>query len=236
MLNYDDPFLRKAKLPEHVCPVWFSLTDENADVCALSIRQETDGMSFVLEDQEEGTFVVRIPAMGRHNVANALAAYCAATRLGCDPHGVIKGLSNFEQTGRRQKVVHSKGVTVIEDCYNANPDSMKAALAMFREYPCKRRFALLGDMLELGDISRAAHEEVGRQAVENKVDYLVTYGEQAKRIAVVAAAKGLPTLHADTYAQAAETLLNKMQPGDALLVKASRGMALEKVLEIFYKE
>ena len=81
---------------------------------------------------------------------------------------------------------------VIEDCYNANPDSMKAALAMFREYPCKRRFALLGDMLELGDISRAAHEEVGRQAVENKVDYLVTYGEQAKRIAVVAAARGCP--------------------------------------------
>ena len=236
VLNYDDPFLRKAVLPDHVRPVWFSLGDENADVCALSIQQDEKGMSFVLEDQEHGTFVVNIPAMGRHNVANALAAYCAATRLGCDAKRVIRGLSNFEQTGRRQKVVHSKGVTVIEDCYNANPDSMKAALAMFKDFPCKRRFALLGDMLELGDISRAAHEEVGRQAVENKVDYLVTYGEQAKRIAVVAAAKGLPTLHADTYAQAAEALLNKMQPGDALLVKASRGMALEKVLEIFYKE
>ena len=74
-----------------------------------------------------------------------------------------------------QKVVHVRGVDVIEDCYNANPDSMKAALAMFREYPCKRRFARLGDMLELGDISRAAHEEVGRQAVENKVDYPVSY-------------------------------------------------------------
>ena len=169
-------------------------------------------------------------------MANALAAYCAATRLGLNARRVIAGLADFEQTGMRQKVVHVRGVDVIEDCYNANPDSMKAALAMFREYPCKRRFALLGDMLELGDISRAAHEEVGRQAVENKVDYLVTYGEQAKRIAVVAAAKGLPTLHADTYAQAAEALLNKMQPGDALLVKASRGMALEKVLEIFYKE
>ena len=172
-------------------------------------------MSFVLEDHEEGTFLVKIPAMGRHNVANALAAYCAATRLGLNARRVIAGLADFEQTGMRQKVVHVRGVDVIEDCYNANPDSMKAALAMFREYPCKRRFALLGDMLELGDISRAAHEEVGRQAVENKVDYLVTYGEQAKRIAVVAAAKGLPTLHADTYAQAAETLLNKMQPGDA---------------------
>ena len=236
VLNGDDPFLRKAVLPDHVRPVWFSLGDENADVCALSIQQDENGMSFVLEDHEEGTFLVKIPAMGRHNVANALAAYCAATRLGLNARRVIAGLADFEQTGMRQKVVHVRGVDVIEDCYNANPDSMKAALAMFREYPCKRRFALLGDMLELGDISRAAHEEVGRQAVENKVDYLVTYGEQAKRIAVVAAAKGLPTLHADTYAQAAETLLNKMQPGDALLVKASRGMALEKVLEIFYKE
>ena len=236
VLNGDDPLLRKAVLPDHVRPVWFSLGDENADVCALSIQQDEKGMSFVLEDHEEGTFLVKIPAMGRHNVANALAAYCAATRLGLNARRVIAGLADFEQTGMRQKVVHVRGVDVIEDCYNANPDSMKAALAMFREYPCKRRFALLGDMLELGDISRAAHEEVGRQAVENKVDYLVTYGEQAKRIAVVAAAKGLPTLHADTYAQAAETLLNKMQPGDALLVKASRGMALEKVLEIFYKE
>ena len=161
---------RSAKLPAHVKPVWFSLADENADVCALSIRQEEDGMSFVLEDQEEGTFVVKIPAMGKHNVANALAAYCAATRLGLNARRVIAGLADFEQTGMRQKVVHVRGVDVIEDCYNANPDSMKAALAMFREYPCKRRFALLGDMLELGDLSREAHEEVGRQAAESGID------------------------------------------------------------------
>ena len=236
VLNYDDKFLRAAKLPAHVKPVWFSLADENADVCALSIRQEEDGMSFVLEDQEEGTFVVKIPAMGKHNVANALAAYCAATRLGCDPRGVIKGLSNFEQTGRRQKVVHSKGVTVIEDCYNANPDSMKAALAMFKEFPCKRRFALLGDMLELGELSREAHEELGRLAAESDLYCLVTYGENAKRTAVVAAAKGVKTLHANNYREAADALLNRIEPGDALLVKASRGMALEKVLEIFYAE
>ena len=144
MLNGDDPFLRKAVLPDHVRPVWFSLGDENADVCALSIQQDEKGMSFVLEDHEEGTFLVKIPAMGRHNVANALAAYCAATRLGLDARRVIAGLADFEQTGMRQKVVHARGVDVIEDCYNANPDSMKAALAMFREYPCKRRFALLG--------------------------------------------------------------------------------------------
>ena len=236
VLNYDDPFLRKAVLPAHVRPVWFSLSDENADVCALSIRQETDGMSFVLEDQEHGTFVVNIPAMGRHNVANALAAYCAATRLGCDAKRVVRGLSNFEQTGRRQKVVDSEGVTVIEDCYNANPDSMKAALAMFKDFPCKRRFALLGDMLELGDLSREAHEELGRLAAESGLYCLITYGEQAKRTAVVAAAKGVETLHADSYREAADALLSRVQPGDAVLVKASHGMALEKVLDIFYEE
>ena len=236
VLNYDDPFLRKAVLPAHVRPVWFSLSDENADVCALSIRQETDGMSFVLEDQEHGTFVVNIPAMGRHNVANALAAYCAATRLGCDAKRVVRGLSNFEQTGRRQKVVDSEGVTVIEDCYNANPDSMKAALAMFKDFPCKRRFALLGDMLELGDLSREAHEELGRLAAESGLYCLITYGEQAKRTAVVAAAKGVETLHAENYREAADALLDRVQPGDAVLVKASHGMALEKVLDIFYEE
>ena len=115
--------------------------------------------------------------MGKHNVANALVAYCrqsawAATRARCH-----QGAFHFEQTGRRQKVVHSKGVTVIEDCYNANPDSMKAALAMFKEFPCKRRFALLGDMLELGELSREAHEELGRLAAESDLYCLVTYGE-----------------------------------------------------------
>ena len=235
VLNGDDPFLRKAELPKHVRPVWFSLGDEGADVCALSIQQEADGMSFVLEDHEEGTFMVHIPAMGRHNVANALAAYCAATRLGLNARKVLRGISNFEQTGMRQKIVHSNGVDVIEDCYNANPDSMKAALAMFREYPCKRRFALLGDMLELGEMSASAHEELGRQAAGAGLTTLVTYGPEAARTAEAARAAGLAdVVHAGDYQQAADALLARMKAGDALLVKASRGMALEKALALFY--
>ena len=235
VLNGDDPFLRKAVLPDHVRPVWFSLGDENADVCALSIQQDEKGMSFVLEDHEEGTFLVKIPAMGRHNVANALAAYCAATRLGLNARRVIAGLADFEQTGMRQKVVHIRGVDVIEDCYNANPDSMKAALAMFKEYPCKRRFALLGDMLELGGMSAPAHEELGRQAAEAGLTALVTYGPEAARTAKAAKDAGLAdVVHAEDYQQAADALLARMAPGDALLVKASRGMALEKALALFY--
>ena len=236
VLNGDDPFLRKAKLPDHVRPIWFSLGDEDADVCALNIRQEGDGMTFTLEDGEEDTTEVHIPAMGRHNVANALAAYAAATRLGLSAKKVIAGLEQFQQTGMRQKVVHSKGVDVIEDCYNANPDSMKAALAMFREYPCKRRFALLGDMLELGEMSGPAHAEAGRQAAEYGVDVLLCYGPESARMAEAASAAGVKAAHVASYREAADALLSQMQPGDALLVKASRGMALEKALEIFYNE
>lgn len=237
VLNGDDPFLRKAALPDHVRPVWFSLGDEEgADVCALSIQQEGDGMRFVLEDREEGSFDVTIPAMGRHNVANALAAYCAATRLGLDARRVIAGLADFQQTGMRQHVVHSKGVDVIEDCYNANPDSMKAALAMFHEYPCRRRFALLGDMLELGELSGQAHAEVGRQAAECGLDLLVCYGEASADMARTAQAAGVNAVHAASYREAADALLAQLRPGDALLVKASRGMALEKALKIVYEE
>ena len=236
VLNGDDPFLRKAALPGHVRPVWFSLGDADADVCAQDVHPEGDGMAFTLVDRNAGRFPVQIPAMGRHNVANALAAYAAATRLGLDPKGVIAGLADFQQTGMRQKVVHSKGMDVIEDCYNANPDSMKAALTMFREYPAKRRYALLGDMLELGGISPSAHEEVGRQAAAAGLELLVCYGEEAKHTAKAAAAAGLKAVHAATYREAADLLLAAMQPGDALLVKASRGMALEKALEIFYAE
>ena len=142
---------------------------------------------------------------------------CAGGLLRRHPSGLRSpqgdpGPGAFEQTGRRQKVVDSKGVTVIEDCYNANPDSMKAALAMFKEFPCKRRFALLGDMLELGDLSREAHEELGRLAAESDLYCLVTYGEQAKRTAVVAAAKGQKTLHANNYREAADACSTASSP------------------------
>jgi len=236
VLNFDDPFLRAAQLPGHVKPVWFSLCSGEADVFASHISQQGAQTSFLLEDQENGSFMVRIPAIGRHNVANALAAYCAATRLGADPRTAAAGLEDFEQTGMRQHMVEHGGVTVIEDCYNANPDSMAAALAMFREYPCQRRYALLGDMLELGDTSRASHEQLGALAAACGLDGLVTYGSEAKRTAVVAAAKGVQTVHAATHAEAAETLAKWVRPGDAVLVKASRGMALEKALALFYAQ
>ena len=105
VLNYDDPFLRKAELPAHVRPVWYSMTSQEADVYASAIRQENDGMSFLLDDVENGCFMVHIPALGRHNVANALAAYCAASQLGLTPKEAIQQMKEFRQTGMRQHML-----------------------------------------------------------------------------------------------------------------------------------
>ena len=231
VLNYDDPFLRKAELPAHVRPVWYSMTSQEADVCASAIRQENDGMSFLLDDDENGCFMVHIPALGRHNVANALAAYCAASQLGLTPKEAIQQMKQFRQTGMRQHMLDCHGVRIIEDCYNANPTSMRAALAMFKDYPCKRRFAVLADMLELGDEARTEHEELGRLVAQSAVDVLITYGELAHRTATVAAAKGVRTIHAHNYDEIAGFLAKATAPGDAVLFKGSRAMALENAVE-----
>ncbi len=236
VLNRDDAYLRGAVLPAHVRPVWYSLADQTADVYASDIQPGTDNTCFILEDAQNGSFPVELPAIGRHNIYNALAAYAAATRLGLDAAKAAAALEHFQQTGMRQHIVHHSGVTVIEDCYNANPDSMRAALAMFQNYPCKRRFALLGDMLELGGISEQAHEELGVLAAKSGLYCLVTYGDRAERTAITAAAKGQKTIHAHSWREAADALINRVAPGDAVLVKASRGMALENALRLFYDE
>ena len=235
LLCDDNDLLHTVDIPRlHI--VRYGLNSPRAEIKATIVSATPLSTNFMLHAEGQ-SWRATIPGTGEHLVLNALAAFGAGRAMGIPAETAIEALKNYTPSGQRQKVVEHEGITMVEDCYNASPDSMRAAIKTLGRFPCDgRRIFVAADMLELGDISRAAHEEVGRQAVENKVDYLVTYGEQAKRIAVVAAAKGLPTLHADTYAQAAEALLNKMQPGDALLVKASRGMALEKVLEIFYKE
>ena len=235
VLNADNDLLPTAQVPARLQAVWFGIDAENVDVRATDITTGTDGTTFKIVDKAYGTFNAFIPTAGVHTVYDALAAYAAATRLGLDAARCAAALATYQTTGMRQHIVEKGGVTFVEDCYNASPDSMKAALAMFKEYPCKRRFALLGDMLELGGMSAPAHEELGRQAAEAGLTALVTYGPEAARTAKAAKDAGLAdVVHAEDYQQAADALLARMAPGDALLVKASRGMALEKALALFY--
>ena len=176
-----------------------------------------------------------IPALGMHSVYDALAAYAAATRMGLDAARCAAALADYQTTGMRQKVVENGGRVFIEDCYNASPDSMRASLNMFREYPCKgRRFALLGDMLELGSIEEEAHRQVGRWAAESGLAHLVTLGSASRFAADEAEKAGLAVTRCQTHEEAAQVLAGLMAPGDALLAKGSRGMRLEQVLQLLY--
>lgn len=233
-LNADDDLLPTAKLPERLRPVWFGIDSPDADVRAVEITAGDNGTDFVLSDKEYGDFPVHIPTVGLHTVSDALAAYAAATRLGLDPAKAAAALSNYQTTGMRQNIVHKAGVTVIEDCYNASPDSMRAALGVLKNQPAERRVALLGDMLELGSVSEEAHRQVGEWAAEAGVDLLIAYGPLSAAMAQAAAEKGVTTLHCETEQDVVGYVRQNVHAGDALLAKASHAMKLDQVLEQFY--
>lgn len=235
VLNGDDDYLPSARVPGRLHPVYFSLSDHNADVTASGVFVSASGTRFRLRDKEFGSYDVTIPAMGEHNVRNALSAYALATRLGLDPAAAARALSQYRTTGHRQNITHHAGVTVIEDCYNANPDSMKAALRTLEAYPTQgRRIAVLGDMFELGAISDAAHTQLGEDAAQSSVAFLITVGEAARLTHRRAVALGVPAVHCADKKDAAALLISYCEPDDVVLVKASHGMAFETILDDLY--
>ena len=236
-LNADNDLLPTAKIPPRLRPVWFGIDAANADVRAVDIDPAGTGTSFTLVDKEFGKFEVTIPTAGRHTVYDALAAYAAATRLGLDAARAAAALADYRTTGMRQNIVEKQGVTVIEDCYNASPDSMKAALSVLHDLPVQgRRIALLGDMLELGDATETGHRQTGEWAAGAGVDLLIAYGSLSTAMAEAAKAKEVSVIHCQTAQEVVQCLQQNVHPGDALLAKASHAMGLEDVLQKFYAE
>lgn len=239
VLCADDDLLTRAQIPARLRRVQFGIDNRFAQVVAKEIRSSAQGERFVICDKQNGEFEAFIPALGRHNIYNALAAYTAATRLGLDPAGCAAALSGYQTTGMRQRITLHGGMTMVEDCYNANPDSMAAALntlAALGKTNGGRTVAVLGDMLELGDISPKAHFEVGVWAAEHGVSLLCCCGEQAKQMVEGAKkAKLDQAFWFATKAQAAAFLAQNCRAGDTVLFKASRGMAFEELFGELYR-
>ena len=236
VLNGDDAMLRGASLPGRLRPVWFGIDDAAADVRAEEIRDADGGTAFTLVDAEHGRFAVTIPTVGLHTVRDALAAYAAATRLGLDPARAAAALARYQTTGMRQNVAEHGGVTFIEDCYNASPDSMRAALDILARRtpgPGGRRIAVLGDMFELGDASEAAHRETGAWAAD-AADLLIAVGERSAAMAQEARKKGAATLYCQNTGEVVEYLGSNLRPGDVVLAKASHAMGFEQMLTALY--
>ena len=170
--------------------------------------------------------VIEVPVGGEAFVYNSLAAISVGKALGISMDKIKQGILKFELTKMRLDVQKSsKGYTIINDCYNANYDSMKSALQYLNRTPGNRKIAVLGDMLELGDFSKKLHEGVG-----NKVDILITVGKEAKNIAKIAMENNVETYEYTDNNSAISKLKEILEPEDAVLVKASNSMNFKEIV------
>lgn len=235
VLNADDPYCDQLKKKCSGKIVTFGIEKE-ADVRALDIRQGTDCTELLLRAGGSSA-EVRLRVLGKHNVYNAAAAAAAALAIGMSLDAVQQGLNDFTPVSMRSEIKQLQGRAVLADYYNANPASMEAALVTLMSLaPGARAIAVLGDMLELGKTTEEAHRAIGAIAAKLGVTGLITIGSLAKQIAEGAIEAGLPkdrVLQAKTHEEAAALLRTLSRPGDAVLVKGSRGMKMEKILEVF---
>jgi UDP-N-acetylmuramoyl-tripeptide--D-alanyl-D-alanine ligase len=204
---------------------------DQGDVVAQNIEQCVKGSKFRLSCGARTT-QVWLPVYGEHMVINACLAAAVGLEVGLTLEECAAGLAKTTIPGNRLKIQNLGPVLVINDAYNANPDSMVAALKTATQLMVKgRRVAALGRMGELGRESESAHRRVGRAVAEFEFDYLVTVGEEARLMAEAASSAGLKSAdRADTHEQAVEALLDYLGPGDLLLVKGSLSSAMDRVV------
>lgn len=175
---------------------------------------------------------VQIPAAGEHNVYNALAAACVGNLFGLSEEQIKQGIASVEKLDGRNRLLEKDGITIIDDCYNANPVSMKASIDVLGK-AAGRKIAVLGDMGELGPDTKRLHEMVGRHFAEKKIDALFCTGELAAGIVSAAKAAGSTAeiIYTDGRQELIEKLINYKKDGDTILVKASHFMQFSDIVK-----
>ncbi|HEV2693786.1 MAG TPA: UDP-N-acetylmuramoyl-tripeptide--D-alanyl-D-alanine ligase [Verrucomicrobiae bacterium] len=214
-------------------------TGDKSDWRAKKIRLDKSGVTFQVECAKENfSGECRVNLLGKHQVTNALLAAAVGAELGLSRAEVLAGLAECQPQKMRMQYWEANGVRVLDDAYNANADSMRAALETLCGLPLQgRRVAVLGDMAELGAHGEAAHEEIGRLAAELKIGQLFTVGKNSVATAKAARAAGLTRVIEFVDVEAAvKAVKNFLKPGDVVLLKASRSSRLERIAETLKTE
>ena len=235
LLNGDDTLLRYLD-QQPVQRITYFGRSEGCSVQAFDVRQDDDKLRFRVEAGKL-SFPVELNLEGEHFVGDAMAAITVGLKLAVPSERIAESLASFRNMSGRQEIFKAGEYTIINDCYNAGPESMTAALGVLGNRP-GRRIAVLGDMLELGDCAQAEHYKVGRIAAE-KADLVFAYGPHAGRVIDGTLTGGMPETMGrafDSREEMAKALKRAARPGDVLLFKASHGMHLELVLEAFLRQ
>jgi len=240
LLNKDEPLLRGA-VGKSYRTLYVSLSCEEADFFAQNIRME-NGCTYFDACWREGRLEnLSLSLMGRHNVYAALYALAVGLLLDVPKDAIRRGLRAYTPEGMRQNLYRHGGITLIEDCYNASPESMRAALDVLQAAATGRRIAVLGDMLELGVTSATLHKEVGAYLAALRVERLFTVGEGGSLIAEGAVSAGMSRdcifecPQKEDIDALCKALGSCLSFGDTVLVKASRGVKLERVIDYLKK-
>lgn len=235
IVNYDNDLLHN----------WYEKEKANYQILTYGLQEGSTilGKNTVFEENgskcqaiiAHKTYEVCIPIGGEHFVSNSLCALAVAKALEIPIEKALKGIEQFELTKKRMEMKKSKnGVTIINDCYNANYDSMKAALDYVGKLPTKRKIAVLGDMLELGEYSKELHEKVGKEVVRNKIDILICVGEEVKYLIEQVKKDGMEgsnIFFCKTNEEAITLLEQKLQSEDVVLLKASNSLNFTQICE-----
>lgn len=249
----DDKLITLASDNRIQSPVYFGLNQENPSkqpsVYAANRRSLGLAGSNVDIVTPQGSIQVNVPAPGKHMISNALAAAAVGLGLGLSLEQIKAGIEDYEPVGGHGHIIQTGSLTIMDDCYNANPVSMKAGIDVLSEVE-GRTVAVLGDMFELGENERQMHYEVGRYAAEKNIDVLLAVGELGKEYARGAeeyVSSGVPEvqerkpvrgedkkieiIYSESLSNALDCTGAIIQPGDAVLVKASHAMHFEKIVE-----
>ncbi len=231
VLNADDEYVSQFGRDFRGQVVTFGIR-RAADVAAQNVKlRGVAGSTFDLV-----TGSVREPARlslaGEHNVYNALAAAAAAIERGVKPSEAVEVLATLRPSEKRGQVLELGGATIINDCYNSNPRALNAMVDTLASMKADRRILVAGEMLELGATAEALHRESGRHAAEKKIDLVIGVRGLAQSLAEAACGAGAQAQFVETPEQAGEWLAREIRPGDAVLLKASRSVKLERALEV----
>ena len=206
--------------------VKYGLSGEN-DVFASDIKHVEGGEEFTL-NHNGNKYKAKIPAVGEHHILNALAAFAVGVEFGMSAEETVPAFMNYESSGMRQRIEKRGDITVILDCYNASPTSMKSALSVLSTMN-GRKIAVLGDMLELGEQSRQLHAGIAEYSDFADVFYL--YGYEMSALCDELTKKGVPVTHSEDKEALTKALSENIKSGDVILFKGSRGMKMEEIAE-----
>ena len=232
LLNGDSPRLRELATR---CQgkVWFYSLEGNADIVARNIRPEGGSVRYEVTFPG-GAGEIYLPVPGSHNVMNSLAAIGVGLQLGLTFEEIARGLAQVALSYMRLEILQANEMTIINDTYNASPSSTKAAIRVLQETASGRKIVVLGNMYELGTMEESGHREVGEAAAKAGVDHLIAVGNLAQWIAAGGITGGLAqeqVHHCEDNSQATYVLRTIIKSGDTILVKGSRGMAMEQIVK-----